>query len=374
MWLLDNREKIVEEETGSWISDVAAAEGTDRLDTDALHAERLARARTIMEEEGLRSLLCLDPTNVRYLTGQTWDPWEKFGKTNLSHCVILTLDDGPSILELTPESSLEVPPGAFGIDRLGTDLARLATRLAKLPETDITDAHPVMLKARATKDMEELEHLRFVTDIADIAFQRARTELLHPGVSEREIAAKCQEFLISSGFESVENLMCASGVNTLKPEPLPTERPIREGDLVILGILGTGPEGYRVRVQRTFKCGAEGNAVLRENDLYRRCHQALRLVMANCWPGQKAESLLDTLRDFPELPAPVGHAIGLDWHEGFEIGPGITSSESLEANTYLTLRVHVQEEDIAIGLEENFIVTPEGPVYFTCFPLEKDLL
>ena len=69
MWLLDNREKIVEEETGSWISDVAAAEGTDRLDTDALHAERLARARTIMEEEGLRSLLCLDPTNVRYLTG-----------------------------------------------------------------------------------------------------------------------------------------------------------------------------------------------------------------------------------------------------------------------------------------------------------------
>ena len=100
----------------------------------------------------------------------------------------------------------------------------------------------------------------------------------------------------------------------------------------------------------------------------------MRLVMANCWPGQKAGSLLDALCDFPELPAPVGHAIGLDWHEGFEIGPDITSSEILEAHTNLTLRVHIQEEGIAIGLEENFIVTPEGPVYFTCFPLEKDLL
>ena len=374
MWLLDDREKIVEEKTGSWISDVAAAEGTDRLDTDALHDERLARARTIMEAEGLRGLLCLDPTNIRYLTGQTRDPWQEFGKTNFGHCALLTLNDDPIILELTPESPLKVPLGTIGIDRPGTDLARLAGNLAKLSKTDITNAHPIMLKARATKDMEELEHLRFVTDIADIAFQRVRSELLQPGVSEREIAAKCQEFLITSGFESVENLMCASGANTLKPEPFPTERLIREGDLVILGILGTGPGGYRVRVQRTFKCGIEGNVVNRENDLYRRCHQAMRLVMANCWPGQKAGSLLDALCDFPELPAPVGHAIGLDWHEGFEIGPDITSSEILEAHTYLTLRVHIQEEGIAIGLEENFIVTPEGPVYFTCFPLEKDLL
>ena len=408
MWLLDEREKNVEDPTGSWITDVAAAQGTDRLDADALYSERLTRARFIMEAEGLQALLCLDPANVRYLTGWARDPWDESGTTRYGQCAVVTLNEDPLVLELSPgtlsshsldesnpdPTAVSFHPdrepatqllseglhrlrranclGTFGIDHLGADLTRLASALAEFPAAEIVDAHPAMLKARTLKDMEELEYLRFVTDIADIAFQRTRTEWLQPGATEREIAAKCQGFLVSSGFESVENLMCAAGVNSLKPESLPTDRPIEEGELVIFGILGTGPEGYRVRAQRTFKCG--GIVEPEENALYRRCHQAMRLVMANCWPGRTAGSLLDSLRDFPELPAPVGHALGLDWHEGFEIGPGIISPETLETNTYLTLRVYVREGDIAVGLEENFIVTSEGPVYFTCFPLEKDLL
>ncbi len=433
MWLEDDREKSVDIGSGSWIADVAAAEGTDRIDLDALQAERLARARDILREGALSAFLCFEAANIRYLTGLPPEPWDERDR---ARCILLTAGEGPFLLESGPASeappslgpgrdaagspgnhperarALELRPdellwipadsgrdpfapllhagiglhrklrhpelsGRLGLDRLDAVEGADPAVGQRDPAGDLfADARPLLLRARSLKDMEELECLRFVTDIVDIVFQMARAEWLRPERTEREIAARCQEFLISSGFESVEGVMCAAGANSLLPRGLPTDHAIKEGELVILGIRATGPGGCRVRAQRTFKCG--GKIRPEENALYRRCHQAMRLVMANCRPGQKVLTLLDVLREDESLPRPVGHALGLDWDEGYGLGPDERPVEAWEEflpeNLYLTLRVHAREGDFAVGLEENFLVSAQGPIYFTCFPLEKDLL
>ena len=433
MWLEDDREKSVDIGSGSWIADVAAAEGTDRIDFDALRAERIARARDILREEGLSAFLCFEAANIRYLTGLPPEPWNERDR---ARCVLLTAGEGPFLLESGPPSgaprslrpgqdaaglpgnhperarALELRPdeflwipadsgrdpfapllragiglhrklrhpepgGRLGLDRLDAAAGAGPAAGQRDPAVDIfVDARPLLLRARSLKDMEELECLRFVTDIVDIVFQMARAEWLRPEATERDIAARCREFLISSGFESVEDVMCAAGANSLLPRALPTDHAVREGELVILGIRATGPGGYRVRAQRTFKCG--GNVRPEENALYRRCHQAMRLVMANCRPGRNALTLLDVLGEDESLPRPAGHALGLDWDEGCGLGsderPVEAWEECLSESLYLTLRVHAREGDVAVGLEENFLVSAQGPVYFTCFPLEKDLL
>jgi Xaa-Pro aminopeptidase len=416
MWIRDEREKQVDIGSGSWIADVAAAQGTDRLDPQALQEERLHRARRVMGEEGFRALICTDPANVRYLTELPPNPW---GLPTLARCVVLTMNAGPFILQSAPATPptglvrrrnggdrpaedaevgmVRVYPDEDPTERLLSEALVLLKNLGQ-PElmsrigvdcldngedpdpsgfsegspSPIEDARPALLRARSMKDMEELEYLRFVTDLVDMGFHQARSEWLRPGVTEREIAARCQEFLISTGFESVEGILCAAGPNSLLPEIFPTERAIAEGELVIFGIMATGPGGYRVRAQRTFKCG--GAARPAENALYRRCHQAMRLVMASCWPGRTTAALLDSLPEDGHLPIPSGYALGLDWYEGFAIGENLGSDETLPEHLYLTLRIHAREGDLAVGLEENFLVSPEGPVYFTCFPLEQELL
>ncbi len=416
MWIRDEREKQVDIGSGSWIADVAAAQGTDRLDSQALLEERLLRTRRVMTEVGFRALICTDPANVRYLTELPPNPW---GLPTSARCAILTTNAGPFVLQSVPATPptglirrrnggdkpaedaeiglVRVYPEENPTERLLSEALVLLKNLGQ-PELlsrigvdclesgndfdpsgpsgrlpgPIDDARPALLRARSMKDFEELEYLRFVTDLVDMGFHHARSEWLRPGVTEREIAARCQEFLISSGLESVEGILCAAGPNSLLPEIFPTERAIAEGELVIFGIMGTGPGGYRVRAQRTFKCGGAARAA--ENALYRRCHQAMRLVMASCWLGRTTASLLDSLPKDGHLPNPSGYAMGLDWYEGFAIGENLGSDETLPDHLYLTLRVHVREGDLAVGLEENFLVSPEGPVYFTCFPLEQELL
>ena len=101
MWLEDEREKSVDLGSGSWIADVAAAEGTDRLDFDALRDERLARARDVLREEGLSAFLCFEAANVRYLTGLPPNAWDERDR---SRCAVLTADEGPFLLETGPLS------------------------------------------------------------------------------------------------------------------------------------------------------------------------------------------------------------------------------------------------------------------------------
>ena len=53
----------------------------------------------------------------------------------------------------------------------------------------------------------------------------------------------------------------------------------------------------------------------------------MRLVMAGCRTGEKTHLLLNILEADKGLPRPTGHALGLDWDEGYGIGPDGMSTE-----------------------------------------------
>ena len=146
------------------------------------------------------------------------------------------------------------------------------------------DARSLLLRARSLKDMEELECLRFVTDIVDIVFQMTRAEWLRPEATERDIAARCREFLISRGFAAVEDVMGAAGANSLLPRGLPTDHAVREGELTLAEIICERlASADRIRFTNS---GTEGTMIERQSP---NKYNSLKSASKSCWKiGKRA--------------------------------------------------------------------------------------
>src|SRR5450759_541855 len=69
-----------------------AVDWEQRIDFDRLRRERLARARKLLKESSLGSLLCFDMNNVRYITATHIGTW---AMDKLARFTLLPQDDDP---------------------------------------------------------------------------------------------------------------------------------------------------------------------------------------------------------------------------------------------------------------------------------------
>jgi Xaa-Pro aminopeptidase len=381
-----------------------------RVDFDRLRKERLQRARDAMQEADLGALVLYAGANVRYVTGSYQGNWKY--NIDIRYCVLPA--DGEPILFETAGSDLQcakidlpwmegrIQPaitwkwaeGAVpymsgrmadsvvdvlkehGVqnERIGIDNVDMAA-LQAFEERGIklANAWPVMSKARVVKTRDEIELLKQASSIGDAAMWKIKYEWLKPGVRERDIEAKVHEFMLSQGCEIIYDIIVASGGNTSPYRRWATDKIIRQGDLVIVDINAVGPSGYFVDFVRCFKVA--GKMTQQEIDLYREVYDSMYAGIEQLRPGN---TTADVAAVFPEYDddkygtvtlQQFAHSIGITLYEGMWISRAYSLDypAEIKENMYFAIETFAGHPYLSqtCRLEENVLVTADGPVIFT---------
>jgi len=391
-----------------------------RVDFDRLRRDRLSRARMMMEKHDLGALVCFVGENVRYITSVYQGNWKN--NIYIRYCVLPR--GGDPVLFETAGSDLECAkidaPWLEGNIRPAitwkwseTAESMMADRMAQsvlevLKENhvekekigiDVYDpsayaafqklnlnmvsAWPVMSGARVIKTPDEIECLKISSAIGDTSFWKIQNEWLKPGVKESYITAKVNEYLYEHGFDFVYDIIVASGGNTSPYRRWHTDKVIRQGDLVIIDQNAVGPGGYFVDFVRCFKVGGV-KWTAKEKDLYKECHSSMYAAIEMMKAGNTTADVAAKLPKYADdeyktvTLQQFAHSIGLSLYEGM----WISRAYSLEYPVELVEGMYFAAETFAghpgleqtVRLEENLLVTKDGPIVFTKYPFEEEAL
>jgi Xaa-Pro aminopeptidase len=382
-----------------------------RVDFDRMRAERLQRTREQMEIFDLGALVLFAGANIRYVTGSYQGNWKYniniryvvlprggepvFFETAGSdlHCAVMDL---PWIPEqnirpamtwqwaegAVPHMAKKMVDGVMAVlkenkvdkEKIGIDNLDMPSMQAfKDAGLNIVNGWPVISAARVVKTRDEIELLKQAASIGDAAMWHIKYDWLKPGVTEREIEGKVHEFMLERGCEIIYDIIVASGGNTSPYRRWATNKMIRQGDLVIVDINAVGPSGYYIDFVRCFKCAGKMNQ--QEIDLYREVYDSMYAAIDKLRPGN---TTADVAACFPKYDddkygtvtlQQFAHSIGITLYEGMWISRAYSLDypAEIKENMYFAVETFAGHPGLrqTCRLEENVLVSGEGPVIFT---------
>ena len=359
----------------------AATPGSPRPRHD--HAGRRERARAELRSRGGAYLLVTDRRNVRYLTG--------FTGTNGQ----LLLGPGPAADRLITDAryderaATEVPDLARLLDRdpVGAALPLVAeagpserrllvedhdlswaagrdlTARAEACRVEVAGAGRLIEGLRAVKDAAEIDRIARACRLTEDGLEWLFTEVVAPGRTERELAVALERCFIDSGADAIAfPSIVASGPNAAIPHHEPTDRPLRQGDLLTVDC-GAMVDGYHADHTRTVAIGhldeqltgvhaiivaaqAAGVAAIQPGTLTGEVDAAARAVIEDAGYG---EAFLHG----------TGHGVGLAIHEAPTVAPGATAT--LRSGTVLTVEPGIYLSGLGgVRIEDTLVVTADG--------------
>jgi Xaa-Pro aminopeptidase len=265
---------------------------------------------------------------------------------------------------------------AEALKDLKLERSRVGIELDFLPAKDFTTLQKKLLavqwiaadgifnKARQIKTPNELTLLRSLSKLTDQAIGHAlRSGKV--GMSEMELAGTLLTSLFAGGAESYKLMIIASGERSQFPNVGPSERRLRDGDIIRMEIFGQ-KSGYLTGVCRT---AVVGEATPEQDKIWSNLIQCKYLVMDLIKPGASCPEIYRKfLQKFSELGFDpisfVAHGIGLHLHE--EPYMGRYGNETVEAGmvgafeplVYIPGRFGMQNKDM-------FSVTEHGCELFS---------
>lgn len=353
--------------------------------TTALRADRRRRLLDAMADHDLDVLVLGRPADVTFATGarQLWTAGSRpFGpacvvvrETGRAHLLSVSDDGVPSEiahddlygLYWNPANliaSLAAIPGLKTARRVGTGssspgFSRFLRAIA--PDAVVVDGGPAIWAARSAKTTAELSYIAEAIALAEAALT-AMVDALRPGVSERDLLAVHLERLASLGAPTppTEGVACATPTQgPVRLRRLATDRPIAEGQLVVLDACGF-VDGYEGGVGRTWLAG-DVTPSSEQRALAARSRTALDAVVASCRAGATGADLCQawagTGEPFP--PEPIAHGIGIG-AEPPVIGDGVGAGVVLAVGTVLAVTGWVAQEGVGGFLERDLVLVGDG--------------
>jgi Xaa-Pro dipeptidase len=390
----------------------------ERVDFARLRDYRLGRAKAALAASECGAFLLFDFYNIRYTT-QTWiggalgdkmtryalltreadDPWLwDFGSAVRHHQQYSNwLPDEncrPGMLGMrgavAPSAGLMVSAvqeikGLLedaGLANLpvGMDIVEPAF-LFEMQRQGLTvvDCQQSMLDAREIKSMDEIVLLNQAAAMVDGVYQDI-AEALKPGIRENQIVALANKRLYEMGSDQVEAVNAISG-ERCNPHPHNfTDRLIRPGDQAFFDIIHSF-NGYRTCYYRTF---AVGSSTASQRDAYTKAREWMDASIRMIKPGvgtDEVAAVWPRATDFGfdnELAAfglQFGHGLGLGLHERPIISRlnSMTEPIELKVGMVFALETYCPASDgfSAARIEEEVVVTAEGPQILTLFPAQE---
>ncbi len=394
-----------------------AVDFEERVDFHRLREYRLARTRAALEASELGALLCFDVNNVRYTTSTQIGEWVR---DKVARYSLLARGGEPMLWDfgsaakhhrlyapwLEPSNSRAGMLGLRGsvapdaglmdaaaievkslLDDAGVGDAPVGVDLVEVPMLraleraglDVRDGQQVMLDARQIKSHDELLLLSMSAAMVDGCYQ-VISDMLKPGVRESEVVAVANEYLYRQGSDDVEAINAVSG-ERCSPHPHNfSDRLIRPGDQAFFDIIQSF-NGYRTCYYRTFNVG---RATPAQHDAYKRAREwidaAIDLVkpgattdqLARVWPRADEFGFDDEMEAFG---LQFGHGLGLALHERPIISRlnSLDHPVELQEGMVFALETYCPAADgySAARIEEEIVVTADGPRVITLFPAQE---
>jgi Xaa-Pro dipeptidase len=397
---------------------IQAVDWEERVDFERLRRYRLERTRQALDRSELGGLLLFETSNIRYVTGTHIGYWAfnkgeryalitrsgrprvfDFGSAAKAHRRQLPhmYDETNSIggntglqgaihprvgLQATAAQEIRTilkEEGVGGMP-LGVDLAETSVFLElQRSDVEVRDGQQVMAEAREIKSQDEITLLTQACAMVDAVYQDI-FEILKPGVRESEIVAMAQARLVEMGSEFVEAINSISGERCSPHPHVFSDRLIRPGDQAFFDIIHVF-NGYRTCYYRTFVVGRGTQA---QRDAFKQVREwmdaAIELVkpgtttdqIAAVWPKAEEFGFIDEMDAFG---LQFGHGVGVGLHER-PIISRLTSFDDpieIQEGMVFALETYCPAADgrSAARIEEEVVVTAEGPRVITLFPCEE---
>ena len=262
----------------------------------------------------------------------------------------------------------------IGVEYLAMRLLEMRRIEQAAPGCQIVATEPWLPQLRMKKDSVELGYMRRAVGIAERALQRLLDErAIRPGRTERQVAADLQIALLQEGGqEEAFAPIVVAGPNTAAPHAGPSDRPLEEGDLVILD-WGATDQGYRSDITRTFVLGIPSAEMERIYDTVLAANQAGRLAAR---PGMPAQEVDRVARRSIALAGygdyflhRTGHGLGLETHEPPYVVEG--NLDLLEPGMTFTVEPGIYVSGLGgVRIEDDVVITPDGAETLTTLPRE----
>jgi Xaa-Pro aminopeptidase len=367
-----------------------ALEDDARVDFASLRAKRRAKVFSGMVSHDLDVLMLGGVGDVRYVSGA-----RQLGRSGvLPFAPVAVVVKKTARVHLLSTWDEGVPPeiGRDDLYRLSWNPANLAADLAKIPglrearrvgtdgltpmfaglipqlvtPAELVDAAPVMASARRTKMPDEITCLDVASAIAEAALG-AMEDALTPGITERELLGIYDERIASLGapMPPSESVCFATpSQGPVRFRHLASDRPIAEGDLVVLapGGLYAGYEAGLARTRVAGNAAPAGTA-----DLAARCARGMDALIAACRPGNTGADLYRAWENAgnPDPEVLLAHGLGLGAEPPL-IGLGRGANATLEEGMVLSVQSWVSEKGVGGCLERGTVrIEGSGPSALT---------
>jgi Xaa-Pro aminopeptidase len=396
---------------------VMGVDWEQRVDFERLRKYRVGRVRQQLEQSDLGGVLLFETSNIRYLTSthigywafnkgeryalvtRTGEPriWD-FGSAAKAHRLQhpwMSPDHsvgGNTGLQgaIAPTAGLQKRAAAeiasvleeegVGDMPLGVDMAETSVFLA-LQGAGITvrDGQQLMMLAREIKSSDEIMLLTQACAMVDGVYQDIY-EFLKPGIRESDVVALAHKRLFEMGSEFVEAINSIAGERCSPHPHVFSDRLIRPGDQAYFDIIHAY-NGYRTCYYRTF---VVGRATQAQRDAYNQAREwmdaAIELVkpgtstdeIARVWPHAEEFGFESEMEAFG---LQFGHGVGVGLHERPIISRlnSIDDPIEIKEGMLFALETYAPASDgrSAARIEEEVVVTPEGPKIITLFPAEE---
>ena len=325
----------------------------------------------MLTQAGLDALWVSTPENVRYVSGFTDG---RDGKVLLlaeggtlytdARYTVQAQEESrmPQVIARPPETLEHAAPRVAG-RRVGFETEHLTVAqyedLKAHWDAVLVSTKGLIETLRQVKTVQEIASIRAAQDIADAAFAAVLPGIV-PGVSERSVALKLEQFIQERGGTAAFDFTVASGPRGAMPHGGASERLIGDDELITIDF-GAKVDGYHSDMTRTVATGNPSEELRR---LYRAVLEAEEAAVAAVKPGASCADLDKLARDIltghglgEYFAHSLGHGVGLAIHEG----PGLrgTSSEVLEAGMVVTIEPGVYVPGVGGVRSEDRLLVPQ---------------
>lgn len=232
----------------------------------------------------------------------------------------------------------------------------------------------LMEELRTIKTQDELEKIIAAQRIAERALEEVLNDI-HPGVTEREIAARLTYLMLHHGAENMSfDPIVVSGANSSKPHGVPSDKVIEAGDFVTMDF-GCIYGGYCSDMTRTIAVGSATDEMRQVYETVLAAQLAgIKLARAGV-TGRAVDNagrqLITDAGYGDYFGHGFGHGVGLLVHEAPTVSA--RNDQPMPAGAVITAEPGIYlPGKFGVRIEDMLYLTEDGNQNLTCAP--KSLL
>lgn len=279
----------------------------------------------------MQGIIISDPINVRYLTNIQAE-----GVLLITRKENIYLTDGRYIEEVNNTLTIDDEISAYdmkdispydyenffsfcenvGFEEYFVTYAKYKQYMRQYKINSLEETDHIIEKQRMVKDEEEIARITKACEITDQCFSHLR-EWIQIGMTEKQVAEEIETFFQENGADGLAfDTIVASGTNSSKPHAVPTDKPIENGDPIVID-MGCKYQGYCSDMTRTVFAGTIPEYIKPVYDLVLKNQ---KLVQNDLIDGANLKFISKMVEnDFRlnryDLIHSIGHGVGLEVHE-----------------------------------------------------------